>query len=102
MDVTDEETKANWIAQKLVHHIEKINKDGWRRVGRPGHHRLGRRRQEGAQPCEGADGGRIRVSGCAAHALNVIPGGFEDAHVPAMKMDPIEEEADDFDVEEDL
>ena len=29
MDMTDEETKANWIAQKLVHHIEKINKDGW-------------------------------------------------------------------------
>ena len=90
MDMTDEETKANWIAQK----------DGWRRVGRPCHHRLGRR--EGAQPCEGADGGRIRVSGCAAHTLDPIPGDFEDAHVPAMKMDPIEEEADDFDVEEDL
>ena len=70
--MSDEETKGDWIAQKLVHHIEKI-------YGMAGASVIDQVITDSAGDCKKARrllkekyGGRICVSACAAHTLDLL------------------------------
>ena len=72
LDMSDEETKGDWIAQKLVHHIDKIN-------GMAGAAVIDQVITDSAGDCKKARrllkekyGGRICVSACAAHTLDLL------------------------------
>ena len=70
--MTDEETKGDWIAQKLVDHIDKINAMAGAEV-------IDQVLTDSAGDCRKAReklkrkyGGRICVSACAAHTLDLL------------------------------
>ena len=72
LDVTDEETKGDWIAQKLVDHIDEINAMAGAEV-------IDQVLTDSAGDCRKAReklkrkyGGRICVSACAAHTLDLL------------------------------
>ena len=89
--MSDEETKGDWIAKKLVHHIEEINAS----------------RSLSAQQSD--VGRRTAHIHCPERAPKLVREHYnlrlhrkrskleyEDMHLPAMAIDPIEEAADDL------
>jgi hypothetical protein len=102
LDMSDDETKGDWIAQKLVHHIDKINGMAGAAVI-SSYHRLGRGLQEGAQASEGPERAPklVRVHYNLRLRRKRSNPEYEDVHLPAMALDPIEEAAGDLSVEDD-